>query len=363
MLKTIRTMLMVAMLSGMATYAFAEDPAAPVYDADSLSQPSDAQPAQDKNEQNTDQNTTQSSDQANDQGDQNTQDEPPPSESKPSHVEVHEVPAATNPSAVQTDLVPTQSLTLDQRVRKVEQQINNLQTSGSSNKVEELQSEVQTLHGQVDDLTHQLQQLQQKQTEQQEAAASMEKRMSKLASAKPEETSSSSKSSEENNTTVHLPKPAQPDSESASLSDADKPVAKTGDTVQPDVAEEQQTYQTAYDLIKAKKYNDAIAALQGMLKKYPSGQSAANAHYWLGELYGLMGKNDQSASEFNTIIRSFPQSSKVSDAQLKIGLIYATEMKWSEAKSAFKRVINGYPGTASARLAQEQLKQIKQAGH
>ena len=60
------------------------------------------------------------------------------------------------------------------------------------------------------------------------------------------------------------------------------------------MAEEQQIYQTAYNLIKAKKYNEAVTALQKMLQKYPSGQFASNAHYWLGELYGLMGKNDQA---------------------------------------------------------------------
>ena len=87
---------------------------------------------------------------------------------------------------------------------------------------------------------------------------------------------------------------------------------------QPNVAEEQQIYQTAYDLIKAKKYNEAINALQKMLQKYPSGQFAANAHYWLGELFGLLGKNDQSASEFSSVVKNYPDSPKVSDAQLSL---------------------------------------------
>ena len=96
-----------------------------------------------------------------------------------------------------------------------------------------------------------------------------------------------------------------------------------------------------------------------MLKKYPSGQFAANAHYWLGELYGLMGKNDQAVTEFGAVVQNYPDSPRVSDAQLKVGLIYAAQFKWSDAKSSFKKVINRYPGTASARLAAEQLKQIK----
>jgi tol-pal system protein YbgF len=100
-----------------------------------------------------------------------------------------------------------------------------------------------------------------------------------------------------------------------------------------------------------------------MLKKYPSGQFASNAHYWLGELYGLMGKNDNALSEFDTVLNTYPDSPRISDAQLKVGLIYASQSNWSGAKSAFKKVINRYPGTASARLAAEHLKQIKQAGN
>ncbi len=100
-----------------------------------------------------------------------------------------------------------------------------------------------------------------------------------------------------------------------------------------------------------------------MLQKYPSGQFAANAHYWLGELYSLLGKDDSSAAEFAVVVNQYPDSPKVSDAQLKLGMIYAGQFKWQEAKAAFKKVINRYPGTSSARLATEQLKQIKLAGH
>jgi TolA-binding protein len=76
-----------------------------------------------------------------------------------------------------------------------------------------------------------------------------------------------------------------------------------------------------------------------------------------------MNKPDLALKEFGTVIDKFPDSPRVSDAQLKVGLLYAAQSQWRDAKSAFKSVINHYPGTASARLASEQLKQIKQAGH
>lgn len=295
--------LAVCVISMAATAAFADD-AAPVYDVDNLPPQFDGQP------------------------------------------DGSAAQAAAGPAPVSQQA----SLTLDQRVRKVEQQVTNLQNKNSSDRVDALQNDLRTLRGQVEELTHQLQRVQ---TEQRAMYTDMDKRLSSASVKKSATVPPPSHSATQKKVTTAA----------ASTTTAD--VTPTGDDVasQPNVAEEQEIYQTAYDLIKAKKYNDAIIKLQSMLQKYPSGQFAANAHYWLGELYNLTNKNTEAAQEFMIIIKDYPDSPRIADAQLKLGLIYATQFKWSEAKAAFKKVMTLYPGTSTARVASEQLKQIKQAGH
>jgi tol-pal system protein YbgF len=273
---------------------------------------------------------------------------------------------------------PTASLGgLGQRLRKLEQQVNNMANSDSTSRVESLQGQVQTLRGQVEELAHQLQQLQE---EQKNLYADIDKRLLQLdenaakAAAAPmvaphaggaagphvdERKSTGARPSTKLTIKSAAAKTAA-GSTAVSIKEALSPKSAAD---QPNVAEEQQIYQTAYNLIKAKKYSEAVSALQNMLKKYPSGPFASNAHYWLGELYGLMEKNELALTEFNVVIKNYPDSPRVSDAQLKVGLILASQLKWPDAKAALKKVINHYPGTASARLASEQLKQIKQAGH
>ncbi|MDX1900584.1 MAG: tol-pal system protein YbgF [Gammaproteobacteria bacterium] len=258
------------------------------------------------------------------------------------------------PSTSSSSADDTSSLSSDQRLSRVEQQVNNLQDAKT--KIDTLQTEIQTLRGQVEELSHNLQQLQ---TQQRTMYMDIDKRLS---TPKPESVSSQT-----------VPVPTMPSPVKKGLFIRKTPVTtKPAASVvaqqpakmsQPNVAEEQQTYQVAYDLIKEAKYDQAIAALQKMLSKYPSGQFAANAHYWLGELYGLQGKNEQSANEFSTVIKQYPDSPKIADAQLKLGLSYAAQQKWGAARIAFKKVIDHYPGTASSRLASQQLKQIKLAGH
>jgi tol-pal system protein YbgF len=248
--------------------------------------------------------------------------------------------------------VSTANMSAEQRMRRLEQQLANLQNSESNTQVQSLQGEVQSLRGQIEQLNHQIDKMQ----AQQKTAA-----VAPIAPEKPKVVADATPPTDAGATVDSSTKKAvaKKSAVKSALS------ADAGDVTkdQPNVAEEQKIYQTAYDYIKAKKYNEAVVSLQDMLKKYPTGQFASNAHFWLGELYGLMGKNDKALNEFSLVLSKFPGSPRVSDAQLKVGLILAADSKWPDAKRAFKTVINTYPGTASSRLASEQLKQIKLAGH
>lgn len=261
---------------------------------------------------------------------------------------------------------PIRPMTPDERLRKVEQQINNMQASDPVAHIEALQQQVQTLRGQVEQLTHQLELMQ---NQQKATYADLDKRVSQQGNIIKQMTNQDVTATTLNGSA------SDADDDASKMTRKEKQLAKKEGKLgsnefkavargeQPNVAEEQQIYQTAYNFIKAKKYNEAVNALQGMLQKYPTGQFAANAHYWLGELYGLMGKNDRSLTEFTIVVQNHPGSPRVSDAQYKVGVIYASQSKWADAKTAFRKVISRYPGSTSARLASDQLKQIESAGN
>ena len=255
-----------------------------------------------------------------------------------------EVASSHSNRALSPQSSSSQTMSTSQRLSRIEQQFNLIQETNA--RLSSLQQEVQTLRGQVEDLSHKLQQLQNQQRTQ---SLDMDKRLSdkdqKVA------VSSTVEETEDNPVT-----PKQPIAKVTQEQDKLK-------STQPNNLEEQQIYQTAYNLIKTKKYNDAVKTLQGMLQKYPNSQFSGNAHYWLGELYGLMGKNNEALEQFLIVVRNYPKSPRYPDAELKIGMLYAAQSKWSEAKAAFKTVTSRYPGSASARLASEQLKQLKEAGH
>lgn len=332
---------------GVAVSAFAES--APVFDADTLQQQFEhaGEPA--------------IADTA-----------PPPANGQDSTF----MPVPNNPTSPDTAVVASSApapspssvggavpLSSDQRLRRLEQQVNTLQSSDLAPRTDSLQTQVQALRAQVEQLTHQLTQMQ---AQQKAMATDLDKRLSgnalpaAAADTTDDTVAAPTKTSLKSTTTGAKAVLGKATSKVGVMT---PPAAPAKNTAALDAAEEQKIYQNAYDLIKAKKYSQAATTLQGMLQKYPSGQFASNAHYWLGELYGLLGKNDQALTEFSTVVKSFPDSPRVSDSQLKVGLIYASQNQWPDAKLALKKVTTKYPGTASARLAMEQLDQIKQAGH
>ena len=255
---------------------------------------------------------------------------------------------------------------LSKQLTQVKQQVANLHLDDLWARLEGLQNELQSLRNQIEQINHQLVQLKdqhkamyvevdQRLLEQKAMLQALQHHHERYHA--DADVIAHEQHGEEDGGVSPADKEAGGDSltdDSAAARSLTQPTP-----AQPNVLEEQHVYQTAYNLIKAKKYQEAAHSLQAMLEKYPTGQFAANAHYWLGELYGLMNQNELALAEFQVIAKRYPNSARIADAQLKIGLLYAAQSKWTLAQAAFKKVVNHYPGTTAARVALDQLKQIE----
>lgn len=113
---------------------------------------------------------------------------------------------------------------------------------------------------------------------------------------------------------------------------------------------ERVSYEQALDLALNKKdYKNAIAALNDLIVAYPNGRYAANAHYWLGELYVVDGKPQQARQWFSDLISKFPNHSKTPDGKYKLGKIYFDMGDKAQAKILMAEVSKS--GSDSASLA------------
>ena len=126
---------------------------------------------------------------------------------------------------------------------------------------------------------------------------------------------------------------------------------------------EKSSYQTAFNLLMDRKYDQAVNSFRSFLTKYPNSRLADNAQYWLAEANYVTRNFDAANREFNKVITEHPRSTKVSDAMLKIGYIQYEKKQWSAARETLNKVVNRYPNSTASQLAKKRLSKMRSQGH
>ncbi|ABD81787.1 tol-pal system protein YbgF [Saccharophagus degradans] len=118
--------------------------------------------------------------------------------------------------------------------------------------------------------------------------------------------------------------------------------------------QELQEYKDAIDLVLRKQdYKNAVIALKQHLDNYPKGRYAANAQYWLGELYLKDNELEQSRQWFSRLLGEFPNHTKVPDAKYKLGRVYDMMGDKATAKKMLQEVVASK--TSASNLARDYL--------
>jgi tol-pal system protein YbgF len=115
-------------------------------------------------------------------------------------------------------------------------------------------------------------------------------------------------------------------------------------------------YNSAFLLLKKKKYDKAINAFEDFLIKYRKSEYADNAQYWLAESHYAISEYQLALDEFLNLVEDYPNSNKILDAKLKIAYCYKKLGFNKEAKTKLKHIIDSYPNTKVATIAKKELK-------
>ncbi|MCK7592639.1 tol-pal system protein YbgF [Pseudomarimonas salicorniae] len=124
-------------------------------------------------------------------------------------------------------------------------------------------------------------------------------------------------------------------------------------------ADERRMYESAFDALKEGRYAEAARRFQGFLNAYPNGEFAPNAHYWLGESYYVTQNYQIALDSFRTLLNRFPNSLKAPDALLKVGYCQYELRQWAEAEATLNQVVERYPDSTVSRLAQGRLRALR----
>lgn len=145
---------------------------------------------------------------------------------------------------------------------------------------------------------------------------------------------------------------------STTVSEPPKPANKPGKGSK-DIEAEQKAYDAIFPLVRSKQYSEAAKAYLDFLQQYPDGRNAANARYWLGQVYYVQGSNEDAEMQFKLVMSQYPDSPKASDALLKLATIEERRGALAAAKALFQQVVQKYPGSSSAAAAQKRLQDLR----
>lgn len=226
---------------------------------------------------------------------------------------------------------------LEQRVQLLERRVRTL--SELVLRLDRLQQEVQQLRGEIEVQDHAVDALKKRQRD---LYQDVDRRLSQI-SATGTATPVTWQETAENPPEPVVGSPAD-------ISTAAAPVRQST-TASP---AEEKAYQQAFEMLtQQRSYAEARKAFKSFLARYPDGQLADNAQYWLGEASYVTRDFDAALTDFSTVLARYPQSSKVPSAMLKIGYIEFEKQQYAKSRQTLDKLINDYPGTSESRLASE----------
>lgn len=114
-------------------------------------------------------------------------------------------------------------------------------------------------------------------------------------------------------------------------------------------------YNAATGLMQQRKFAESIAQLGEFTDQHPDHPLTPNAWYWIGEIHLVQRQTDSAKAAFEKVVTDYSQHSKVPDSLYKLGVIAQQAADPLAAKAYFEKVIQDYPNSQSAKLSQARL--------
>ncbi len=124
----------------------------------------------------------------------------------------------------------------------------------------------------------------------------------------------------------------------------------------PAISEDQEAFNEALNLFKAKKYDDAILAFKKFKDKFKTSKFVPDAIFYIAESYYAKGQYDKAIINYDYLVNTYQKCDKVPMATFKEGLAFIDMGDKIDGNYLLQKVIKQYPNSRASRLAKEYLK-------
>jgi tol-pal system protein YbgF len=234
------------------------------------------------------------------------------------------------------------------RIAKLEEQIRNIGVVELLRQLEQVNTELARLRGQLEVIGNENQQLQKRQRD---FYLDIDSRLKRL------EGGAAATGAPAVAVPPGAPAPTPATPVSAAPASVEPVAART--PTREDQAREVKAYDAASNLFRRNDFPSAIEAFRAFLKEHPGSQLAPNAGYWIGISYANLRDYRSALAAQEEVIQRYPQSPKAPDALLAIAAIQAEQGDTGSARNTLEDIIARFPGSEAAGKARTRLAALR----
>jgi tol-pal system protein YbgF len=138
-----------------------------------------------------------------------------------------------------------------------------------------------------------------------------------------------------------------------------QPAAESGVPIADDPSAGDRAYEAAHGLFKVGKHQDAISAFQEFLKKFPESVYVPSVHYEMGAAYFVLNDYQNALNSYQELANKYAFSPKAPEAMLGIADCQLGLKSTVAAKKTLKQLIAKYPASEAASEAKKRLATLK----
>lgn len=123
-------------------------------------------------------------------------------------------------------------------------------------------------------------------------------------------------------------------------------------------ASQEVLYERAYDTFKEGKYEKARAEFQELLKRFPRGELAESAQFWIADSFFFENQFERAIVEYEKTLKDHPGGSRAPHVLLRQGLSFLSLGDKTEARLYLEKVLKDFPHSTQARVARSRLAEL-----
>ncbi len=272
-------------------------------------------------------------------------------------------------------------LTIQQQLERLQREVSDLSQSVFSNKsvsekntdsdlvtnlsaidmrIYDLEKDVKTITANLEEILFQFEDLVIKIDEYEKIILSLEEKLIKVNEIKNNNVSKELPKNNEisNNNDSNTLGSLKITSDDVSTEDVKTEEANSKKTEKTQISPEDQ-FQTAFDNIRKKNWEQAKNSLSKFILDYPDNQLSGSAHYWLGELHMLEKKYRDAALIFAEGYQKYPKSIKAPDMLFKLSESLYNVDKIEESCKTLEKLIIDYPTNKFIKDTKKQIQEYE----